>query len=66
MNYDGEDALRVMVVIGEDVDVEKVDGDDVNLVKRAIRDKIRGAGIERWPYIHFARPSELLEDADEE
>ena len=66
VDTDGEDALRVTVVIDEDVDVENVDGDDVTAVKRAIRDRIRDLGVELWPYIQFAKPSELEEEDDEE
>jgi hypothetical protein len=66
VDTDGEDALRVMVVIDEDVDVENIDGDDVTAVKRAIRDRIRDLGVELWPYIQFAKPSELEEEDDEE
>jgi hypothetical protein len=66
VDTDGEDALRVTVIIDEEVDVENVDGDDVTAVKRAIRDRIRDLGVELWPYIHFAKPSELEEEDDEE
>jgi hypothetical protein len=66
VDTDGEDALRVMVVIDEDVDVENIDGDDVTAVKRAIRDRIRDLGVELWTYIQFAKPSELEKEDDEE
>lgn len=66
VDTDGEDALRVTVVLDEDVDVEKVDDENVTIIIRTIHDRIRAAGIDRWPYTHFVKPSELLEDDDEE
>jgi hypothetical protein len=65
VDTDGEDALRVTVVIDEDVEVEKVDGDDVTALRRTIHDRILGLGVELWPYVHFAKPSELEEDDEE-
>jgi hypothetical protein len=65
VDTDGEDALRAWVIIDEDVDVEKVDGDDVSAVVRAIHDRVRELGIERWPYVWFAKQSELDEEDDE-
>jgi hypothetical protein len=50
VDSDGEDALRVTVVIDEDVDVEKIDGDDVMAVKRTIHDRVRDLGVDLWPY----------------
>jgi hypothetical protein len=66
VDTDGEDALRVWVIIDEDVDVEKVSGDDVMALKRTIHDRVGELGIERWPYTHIAKPSELEEEDDEE
>ena len=54
------------VVVDEDVDVEDVDGDNITAVRRAIHDRVRDLGIERWPYVRFAKQSELDEDDDEE
>jgi hypothetical protein len=66
VDTDGEDALRVTVVIDEDVDVEKTSARDIADVMNAIRGRIRELGVERWAYIWFAKPSELQEDDDEE
>ena len=41
--------------------------DDItDLVKRRFAAAIRELGVELWPYIRFAKPSELEEDDDEE
>ena len=66
VDSDGKDALRVTVVIDEDVDVENVRGQDLSDLVNAIRSRIRELGVDRWAYIGFAKPSELAEDGDEE
>jgi hypothetical protein len=66
VDMDGEDALQVTIIIDEDVDVEKVSGQDLSDLVNAVRGRIRDLGIERWAYIGFAKPSELEEDDDEE
>jgi hypothetical protein len=66
VDSDGEDSLRVTIVIDEDVDVEKVSGQDLSDLVNAIRSRIRKLDVERWAYIGFAKPSELEEDNDEE
>jgi hypothetical protein len=65
VDSDGEDALRVTIVIDEDVDVEK-SGQEITDLKSAVRRRIRELGVELWPYIQIAKPSELEEDDDEE
>lgn len=66
VDSDGEDALRVTIVIDEDVDVENVSGQDLSDLVNAIRSRIRELDVERWVYVGFAKPSELEEDDDEE
>jgi hypothetical protein len=66
VDTDGEDALRVTVVIDEDVDIEKVSGQDITDMKSAVRRRIRELGVELWAYIFVAKQSELDEDDDEE
>jgi hypothetical protein len=66
IDMDKEDALRVTIVIDEDVDVENTKGQDLSDLMNAIRGRIRELGIERWAYIWFAKPSELEENVDEE
>ena len=65
VDTDKEDALRVTVVIAEDVDVEKIDGDDIMAMKSTIHDRIRELGVELWPYIFVAKQSELDEDDED-
>jgi hypothetical protein len=66
VDTDGEDALRVWVILDESVDVENVSGDDVMAVKRTIHDRVRELGVELWPYIHMAKQSEFDEEDEED
>ena len=61
----GEPALRVLVVLEEDADVENLQGDAVRALKSAIHDSLRNHGVSGFPYIFLAKPSELA-DADDE
>jgi len=61
----GERALRVLVVLNESVDVEKLTGEAIGNLKFAIRQSLRKNGINEFPYIFLAKPSELA-DIEEE
>ena len=61
----GEPSLRVLVVLDESVDVEKVTGEAAGELKSAIRKSLRKHGITLFPYIFLAKESELA-DTDEE
>jgi hypothetical protein len=62
VDTDGEDALRVTVIIDENVKVERFKGEDIIALKSAIRNRIRELGVEKWPYIEIAKQSELDEE----
>lgn len=61
----GEPSLRVLVVLDESVDAEKVSGEAAGELKGAIHESLRKHGITLFPYIFLAKPSELA-DTDEE
>jgi len=42
----GEDALRVLVILDEQVEVEKLTGGEVSALKTAIRNGLREQGVE--------------------
>jgi uncharacterized Ntn-hydrolase superfamily protein len=65
VNTDGEDALRVWVIIDETVNPEKFKGEDISALKRAIHDRVRELGVGLWPYIRIAKQSEI-DERDEE
>ena len=58
--------MRVLVILNEQLEVEKVTGREVSDLKTAIRSQIRGLGVELWPYISLAKQSELDEDDDDD
>jgi hypothetical protein len=60
----GEDALRVTVVLDENVEVEKLKAEDLTAMAREIRARVRDQGFELWPYVQFIKQSEL--DAENE
>lgn len=61
----GDDALRVLVVIDESAEIEGVSGQETGEFKAAIRERLVESGINRFPYVFLAKPSELLENGDE-
>jgi hypothetical protein len=64
-DWDGDDALRVNVVIDDATDVDKISGAEVSVFKLAIMDNLRKDGIMLFPYVFFAKPSELAETDEE-
>lgn len=66
VDMDGEDSLRVLVLIDDDVDVEKTRGRDIGDLVETIRQRVREQGIDRFTYIRFAQPKELAEEAEED
>jgi hypothetical protein len=63
---DGESSLRITVVLEEATDISHVSGEDVGELKSVIRESLRNHGINVFPYIFLAKPSELQETGDEE
>lgn len=61
----GEPSLRVLVILDEAVDVDKISGKAVGDLKFAFRDSLRKHGVTVFLYIFLAKPSELA-DTDEE
>src|SRR5262249_30668019 len=65
VDTDGEDALRLTVILDERVDVEKLTAEDITALKTTIRNRLRELGVELWPYIFLAKQSELDEDDED-
>lgn len=61
----GDDALRVDVLIDDNATLEDIRSGGVRQLKRAISDRLRSEGIELFPYIFLAKPSELADLAEE-
>lgn len=62
----GDDALRLLVVFAENTDVEKITGQQLGDLKRAIRDSLIAHGVEKFPYVSITTPEELAEPFDED
>lgn len=63
---DGEPALRITAVIEESTDLDQLSGHDIGEMKFVIRQSLRQHGIQLYPYIFIAKPSEMEEDDDED
>ncbi len=55
----GEDALEVMVVLDDSLTDKDLKWERVAPVNRAIRDGLLAAGVRLFPYIRWARQTEL-------
>ncbi len=58
-DMDGEASLRITAVIDEDTELDRIDGKNVGLLKTEIHRSLQQHGIELFPYIFIAKPSEL-------
>ena len=62
----GEAALRVTAILDEGVDAAMVKGDEIIDLKWAIRRQLEERGLTLFPYITFAKQSDLDETDEEE
>ena len=58
-DWDGDPALRISVVIDENMDVDHISGEVINTFKRSVRDSLIKHGVTLFPFFRFAKPSEL-------
>lgn len=61
VNWDGEPSLRVLVVLDEKADADKMSGAAVSDLKDQIRDKLHADGSNGFAYIFLAKASELAD-----
>lgn len=68
VDYHGEDALEVWLILDESTTEEQLNGEAVWAIQEAILDRIKLAGIELYPYFRLAKQSELdeLNDSPED
>lgn len=59
VDSDGEDALRVLVVLPDEVDEFKFDGRSITKLKTAIHESLQKHGIHKFPYIFLAKEADL-------
>jgi hypothetical protein len=63
VDWTGDDALRVTLILDESVDPAKTPGNEgLNLVMQ-IRDRLLAQGIEKFPYVYFVKESERRQEA---
>lgn len=55
----GEGALLIQVILSDDTKDEDITGDAIIGIKSAIRDALLDKGIHEFPYVVFAKRSEL-------
>jgi hypothetical protein len=65
-DWEGEDALRVQIILAEDTTDADITGEAAIDIQTAIRDALLAEGIREFPYVFVAKRSELntLEDAE--
>ena len=66
VDWEGEEGLRVQVILGEDTTDDDLTGESAIELKFAIRDALSAEGIEEFPYVYVAKRSELeaLDEAE--
>ena len=55
-DWTGEPSLRLLVIFAENTDVDKITGEQVGDIKRAIRDSLMAHGISKFPYSKPSMP----------
>jgi hypothetical protein len=66
VDADGDDALRVTVVLADGTTDEQITGENVWAIKLAIRDSLRAKGIRLFPYIFLVTEQDLASQAEDE
>jgi len=66
VNADGEDALKITVMLSDDTTLEQLTGENVVSLKSAIYNALRAERISLFPYIFLATQAELDELKREE
>ena len=63
--WDGDETIRIHVLLDESADVDNISGEDVGELKYLIRDSLRKHGVTVLPIFKLAKPSELAASDDE-
>jgi hypothetical protein len=66
VDYEGNNALRVWIVLGDDVDEQDLPIDALIELKNAIHDRLLEVGEARFPYIFVTKESAPREASGEE
>lgn len=66
VDWEGDEGLRVQVIIGEDTRDEELTGKFGIALRFAIREALAAEGIEQFPYTYLAKPSDLIAEGEVE
>lgn len=66
VDWQGEDSLKVWVILDDATTDAEIVSDEMSQVKPKIRDRLRERGITEFVYIPFARESEYRELFEEQ
>jgi hypothetical protein len=66
VDWTGDEALRVTLIIDESVDAARTSGGDVIQLKSAVREAIRALGVREFVYIRLVKESERRQAWDSE
>jgi hypothetical protein len=55
----GDPAVYIVVLLDESTRDEDWTSDKLDPIADLIRGALRGAGVSRWPYVRYSKPSEL-------
>jgi len=66
VDWEGDEGLRVQVIIGEDTRDEELTGKFAKGLRFAIRDALAAQGVNEFPHLFLAKPSELTPNRDDE
>lgn len=58
VDWTGEDSLRVWVILSDETDEERFNGDDLLKIDAAIHDSLLARGVTLFPYTRFVKKGE--------
>jgi hypothetical protein len=66
VDWSGDDALRVWLILDESADAEHFSGKSIISLKSLIHKRLLQAGVTLFPYVKIAKASERIGDVEEE
>ncbi|MBW3599366.1 MAG: hypothetical protein KY475_19115 [Planctomycetes bacterium] len=63
VDWTGDDALRVTLILDENVDPTRL-GKDASDLHMQIHDRLLARGVEKFPYVSFVKESERQQEAE--
>jgi hypothetical protein len=66
VDWSGDDALRINAILDEDAADDDLKVPDVFVMKDRIRQELRQHGIDLFPYVFFAKRSDLAAPVEDD